>query len=253
MRITPILKSWLEPLRRALSGGNEVLKRYFKIGEYWYWIEGDSLTERIEINSMVYPYRYDILLRKQFFDMYRTQHKNYQEDARLLIQDARASGYFIWFKEVLARRYRQDLLADEQALHAAFEQRVFASAKIYDSIVENGFDSTRPIIPYTAENIIAIGGDKVASKQYFMGDGCHRLACLLSMGFTELPSNFLRVKCFRTYKPFDNTSLLAPFFSQAADWQHEASAIAAQGLDLDSDCKVTGESSEASFGDARHD
>lgn len=253
MSITPILKRWLEPLRRVFSGGMEVLKRFLKLGDYWYWIEGDSLTESIEIDSMIYPYRYDILLRKQFFDMYRTQHKNYQEDARLLIQDARASGYFIWFKEVLAQRYRHDLLANEQALHAAFEQRVFASAKIYDSIVENGFDSTRPIIPYTAENIIAIGEGKVASTQYFMGDGCHRLACLLSMGFTELPPNYLRVKCFHTYKPFDNTSLLAPFFSQAADWQREAGAITPQALDLDSECKVTGESNDASLGEARHD
>jgi hypothetical protein len=47
------------------------------------------------------------------------------------------------------------------------------------------------------------------SDRYFMADGCHRLAFLMARGYTVLPTEYFRVKCFREFSPFDSTSLLA--------------------------------------------
>jgi hypothetical protein len=114
-----------------------------------------------------------------------------------------------------AVRTKRDLLGDAAALDGEFANRVRRAARLYDSVAAQGFSARHPIILKTAERLLPPTADKLApptgkrvSGRYFLADGCHRLALLMALGYAELPRGYFRVKCFRSFSPFDSTSLL---------------------------------------------
>lgn len=202
--------------------GNHI-RRVTGTGNYWYWIEGSELDEDIEIASLVYPLRYDIVIRKDFFNFYKTNRDAYNDNFQAFFDEAREHVYYQWFRNVLVPRFKPELSGNTEAIDIVYLDRVQKSAALFDAIEKSGFDARHPILPYTGETILPTSTGVRTEAKYFMGDGCHRLAYLMSTGHKRVPANHVRVKCYRELTPLDNTSLIAPYIN--IDWN-------AAGLDL---------------------
>ena len=199
-------------LIRQLRSYFKLLGNSFKVltktGDYWYWLRDDQYPD-LEIKDLVYPLRYDILIRKDFFSFYADNRQIYLSDFTAFVEMARNHDYYIWFTRVAMPKASLELRSNPEAIEQAFVRRVKKSATLFDQIEKCGFDEKFPIVPCTAEIILPTITEKILSNKYYMGDGCHRLACLMSMGYMKLPKKFCRVKCYREFVPLDNTSLLS--------------------------------------------
>lgn len=202
--------------RKTVGSFLNTMSRRARVGNYWYWLEASELRDGISIASIVCPLRYDVLVRRDFLAFYAQHRDLYASDAAAFVALARQGAYYRWFMQSEAIRCKRDLLGDVPALEAEFVTRVHRVARLYESVVEHGFDPQFPIILKTAERLLPPTADKlgpptgkVVSARYFLADGCHRLALLMAMGCSVLPATYFRVKCFREFSPFDSTSLLA--------------------------------------------
>jgi len=197
------------------------LKASLDVGDYWYWLPEDAMTEDIPIYSMVYPLRYDILIRKSFFDLYALNRELYKDNEQGFRKLACEHVYYTWFQKVYMNRYRNDtqnrLTSDD-----IFARLIRDAACLYDNIHEHGFNTNFPIIPHTGKTIGYSTSGQQVEGTVFMGDGCHRLACLMSLGYSSLPRSFTKIKCFSRLSPFDNTFLLEPHLT--IEWPSEYTA-----------------------------
>ena len=55
-------------IRTRVRDLRERCQSALRVGDYWYWLEQTRLPDEIPIAPMVAPLRYDILIRKSFFD-----------------------------------------------------------------------------------------------------------------------------------------------------------------------------------------
>ena len=205
-------------VRNKLDASINTLRAKFDIGDYWYWLDTKDVEEEIDIHSLVFPLRYDILIRKGFFEYYAEHRDMYRDDPSTFLRFVKQNPYYDWFCRVLVERYAPQLRDNPEALTKDFASRVTASVKLYDSIVSHGFDKSSPIIPYTGRCILPADSGRETDARYFMGDGCHRLACLMSLGHKTLPRDFVRVKCFKRLVPLDNSRLLADSIKVEPEW-----------------------------------
>lgn len=204
-------RGWRKKIRAALNR----VGRAAHVGNYWYWLEPPELEQGIDIVSIVCPLRYDVLVRRDFLSFYAAHRDLYVSDFAAFVGMARQSSYYQWFMRSEAVRCKRELLGNAAALEAAFVERIRRAAQLYESVTEHGFDPGYPIVLKTAERLLPPTADRLGpptgkhvSARYFLADGCHRLALLMQMGYTTLPAGYFRVKCFRTFSPFDSTSLL---------------------------------------------
>jgi len=140
----------------------------------------------------------------------------YRSDFDTFVEFARQHIYFEWFIKVCVARFAPEQRDNPVAVREMYSQRLRKSAELYNNIMEHGFDRTSPIIPYTSPLVLPTNTGKVTGEKYYMGDGCHRLACLMAMGYMTLPKQLIRVKCFNRLIPLDNTRLLSPHLP--IDW-----------------------------------
>lgn len=185
------------------------------VGNYWYWLDTPELAEGIDIASLVCPLRYDVLVRRDFLAFYAAHRDLYIADFDAFVDLAKQGSYYIWYMQSEVVRCKRDLLGNEESLEAGFVDRIRAAAALYEAMRERDLVRKFPIILKTAEQLLPPTTDKsgpptgkVVSARYFLADGCHRLAFLMAMGYTVLPTIYFRVKCFREFSPFDSTSLL---------------------------------------------
>ncbi len=195
-------------LRRKSRGLANRVRAALNVGDYWYWLPDGDLPDELPIAPMIHPLRYDVLVRKALFDTYAADHRRYRDDPEAFVRRIRDHIYRRWFEQVYLTRYALDVQVDARPLEEQFADRVLRAAGLYDSIADAGFDLARPIIPFTGRTIVTDAALVPPGQRFFVGDGCHRLACLMSLGMTALPRSHVRVKCFRRLAPFDNTSLL---------------------------------------------
>lgn len=210
--LQPVRKpGWRKTLGTVINN----VSRATHVGNYWYWIEVPELANGIEIASLVCPLRYDVIVRQAFLSFYAQHRDLYAADLGSFIRRAKHEPYYIWFMQSEAVRCKQGLRGQIEALESEFVQRIHRAATLYESVTAHGFLSDHPIILKTAEHLLPPTADKTApptgkyvSAQYFLADGCHRLALLMMLGYTVLPASCFRIKCFRVFSPFDSTSLL---------------------------------------------
>lgn len=202
--------------RKTLTAVANRLRRAARIGNFWYWLDVPELANGIEIAALIAPLRYDVLIRRDFLAFYAAHRGLYSADFEAFVQAAKHGSYYRWFMTSEAVRCKRDLLADADALEREFVDRVRRAAGVYEDLLAHGFRVQSPIILKTAEHLSPPTTDpqgppsgKQVSARYFLADGCHRLAMLMLLGYTVLPAEYLRVKCFHSFSPFDSTSLLA--------------------------------------------
>ena len=203
-------------LKSKTASGLNVIKRMMNVGDFWYWLPEHEVDQEIPIAPLVRPLRYDILIRKSYFDFYTANRPLYRQDFDAYLNLAQEHAYFAWFTRVLMVRFEAASLGDESRTRELFAVRLREAARLHDSIQTDGFKPEYPISPHTAREILPTATGQVFDQKYFMGDGCHRLACPMSLGYKTLPREFVRVKCHRRLAPLDNTSMLAEHL--AIDW-----------------------------------
>jgi hypothetical protein len=203
--------------RKVLDKLAEDVRRTIRVGNYWYWLEVPELGEGIEIARLVCPLRYDVIVRRDFYSFYEANQDLYRSDFDGFVELVKQGSYYTWFAASEAVRTRPYLLDDHDRLWRQFVSQIRKAVALYESMENQGFDEHAPIVLRTAENLLPPTADrlapptgKVVSDRYFMADGCHRLAWLMSKGYTLLPAAIFRIQCFREFSPFDSTSLLAP-------------------------------------------
>lgn len=199
-----------------LRSGLDWLSRATRLGNYWSWAAAPELGAGVEIARLVCPLRYDVIVRRDFFAFYAEHRELFRRDPAASLALARQSPYHIWFTTSELIRSRAHLRGVPAAIEAAFAERVRRSAALYESVAARGFESGAPLILKTAARLLPPTTDrrgpptgKLVSERYFLADGCHRLALLMFLGHTVLPAGSFRVKRFKTFSPFDSTSLLA--------------------------------------------
>jgi hypothetical protein len=201
---------------RRLRSGLDWLRRATHLGNYWSWAEAAELGAGVEISRLVCPLRYDVIVRRDFFAFYTERRELFRRDEAAFLALARQSPYHTWFTTSELIRCRAYLRGDPVATEATFAERVRRSVALYESMAARGFDGSAPIILKTAAQLLPPTTNrrgpptgKRVSERYFLADGCHRLALLMFLGHTVLPAGSFRVKRFKTFSPFDSTSLLA--------------------------------------------
>lgn len=154
----------------------------------------------LDLTALVAPFRYDVIVRAQFFDFLSSHAAD--SDTRL-VRCAEDEPYDTWFRTVECARFFPRLLADDRARRERFRRRVLGARALLRSFEDNGFDPTHPIGLLVGGPGGSTDSDLPDSATYHLGDGCHRVALLLRAGCTLEPTMY---RLRRTRAPsIDNT------------------------------------------------
>lgn len=165
-------------------------------------------TEAIDIERLISPLRYDVLVRKAFFALLDREWRAYDGDFHRFMEIADQCPYRLWFERVYCPRFKPALLRDPAARKKAYRKRVLASISLYSSYQQHGFLPDHKIVLRSGRAILPADSGKPVSAKVFPGDGCHRLALLLNDGATMLQPHQYLVKMAARYAPLDNTARL---------------------------------------------
>ena len=167
---------------------------------------GQVVGESVPMERLICPLRYDIHVRVAFVELLRDEWTTFQADRAAFLQLPAARSYRTWHDEVLAKR-RAALREQRRDIDESFTARVDRTARLWQSFRDSGFDAAQPVELRSGRRLQLPNGKAVATT-IFAGDGCHRLACLLAVGQTELlpEQYYLRLK--PEFAPRDNTALL---------------------------------------------
>jgi 2-polyprenyl-3-methyl-5-hydroxy-6-metoxy-1,4-benzoquinol methylase len=167
-------------------------------------------VQPVDILGLISPLRYDVLVRREFFELLAAEEKLAREDFERFVALAGAGPYREWFERVYCVRFHPELIQNKAERDRAFRERVRRSAALYRSFRDAGFQAQHRITLKSGREILPSDSGKRVAAGLFVGDGCHRLALLLMSGATRLEPGQYRVKVKPRYAPLDNTLLLLP-------------------------------------------
>ena len=196
------------------------LRALFSIGNYYTWDKVPT-DGKFSITQLIYPLRYDVLVRKSFFDLYKTHQELYRSNLPAFIKLTKQHPYYIWFVEVAIAKAKPEIRADQSKIDKAFIKRVHRSISLYENMKASGFDRSKPIILQAGDTVITPKSGVKTDHEVYPADGCHRLACLVSFGYTQLPADYIRLRRYKKLQPLDNTSLLAVHNTVDINWPRE--------------------------------
>lgn len=216
-------------LRRLLSRIRGRVTRHRRV-----IVSGSELGESVDIARLICPLRYDIRIRIEFIRLLRDEWALYNDNLDQFLSRPQSRAYYVWFKEVVCARFMPRLQRDEHLIRPAFIERVQNTAKLWKSIVRDGYDSSTPIRLASGPSIQSVNG-KTINSRYFAGDGCHRIACLYLTGHTRLEPKDYEVEVHRKFSPLDNTALLLNQFPlDRTEYLMFISLFYCDGLTIDS-------------------
>jgi hypothetical protein len=167
-------------------------------------------AEPVDIRKLISPLRYDVLVRKQFFELLADDEKLCINDFDRFVEKAKRSPYFDWFEKIYCFRFHPELVRDCAKRRSAFRERVRKSADLFYNFRKAGFLKSHRITLRSGRKILPSDSGKSVPSQLFVGDGCHRIALLLMNGTGRLDASQYRIKIEPRYTPLDNTILLLP-------------------------------------------
>jgi hypothetical protein len=169
----------------------------------------------LDIEELISPLRYDVLVRADFFRFLRARPED--ESDRSLVEAAWGEPYAVWFREVAMARFRPWVLKDQQVMQQSFGERVFASRVLLNSFQSRGFDRSRPVTLRVTSGDRRTDTGAVVHRTLHVGDGGHRLALLLQAGQPLAPDMYRLDP--RPVPLIDNTAvLLGPLHLTDADY-----------------------------------
>lgn len=167
-----------------------------------------SGRDRVRIDHLVSPLRYDIVIRERYFRFLSQHHMLYDRNIAELIERSRAEPYFTWFREIVIPRFYPTLAGHDEGVAAAFRERVRAAVGLYRSFQFQGYDPRQPVTLRTGRVLAPTASGKCLARRIYAGDGCHRLALLRLTGTEILEPGTYRLRTSRVLAPRDNTSHL---------------------------------------------
>lgn len=138
----------------------------------------------VDINALIVPLRYDVVVRARFFD-FLAEHSELAGPA--LVEAAASTAYADWFEHVECARYFPELRDDRQRREQRFAARVVGAVRLLESFENGGFAAGNPVTLITAPVGSVSDSGAPALDRLHIGDGCHRLALLLRQGATLEP------------------------------------------------------------------
>ncbi len=170
-------------------------------------VPGNEFAEAVDIARLICPLRYDLCVRIEFIRLLRDEWALYADHLEQFLNRPQSRAYYVWFKDVACARFMPRLQRNENLIGPAFVERVHETARLWKSIVRDGYDSSTPIRLAFGRSVRSVNG-KTINSRYFAGDGCHRMACLYLTGQTRLEPKHYEVEVHRSFSPLDNTALL---------------------------------------------
>ena len=189
------------PVRPFLARSQKLASRALKSLRY----RQVKVDEPIHIDSLISPLRYDVIVRKEYFQFFREHRRTFEQNNSEFFRMARETSYYRWFRDIVWERSAPELLDDDDALEAAFRKRLRSCAALHDSYHQRGFDAKQPIKLRAGRVTLPTESGKRVMRGVYTGGGCHRIALLILDGVRELPAEWVRVTVFDTYSPLDNT------------------------------------------------
>jgi len=170
-------------------------------------VSGVEIGKELDINALISPLRYDILIRIRFIRELTKNQGLYEKDLGAFLQLRAARDYYTWFKHVPLALYRPELGGNDQLIQPLFVDRVHRTVNLWSSIQRRGFDLSQRIRLASGTTVRVPNGKQVLD-QFFAGDGCHRLACLYALGLRRLEPKYYDVVVVPVLEPIDSTSIL---------------------------------------------
>ena len=161
----------------------------------------------LDLDRLVSPLRYDVVVRERYLDFLEEHLALYFDDFDAFDAKAREHPYFVWFRTIAIHRIAPGGV-DDEALTAAFRERLRKTTRLFLAFRDRGFDPTFPIVVRQGGPLAATVTGKVLTDRWFPVEGCHRLALLRRAGHRRLHPSWYRVRTGPGWAPPDNTHAL---------------------------------------------
>lgn len=160
----------------------------------------------LDIQQLISPLRYDVLVRAEFF-AFLAERPASEPEGRL-VAAARAEPYHVWFRHVAMARFRPWTLQGDRVFDEQFAERVLTARTLWRSFQASGFDPRSRVTLRAGLGATVTDSGIVIDRPFHVGDGGHRLALLLASGGC-LAAGQYRVDP-RPAPVIDNTAVLVP-------------------------------------------
>lgn len=160
-------------------------------------LKENKLTKDIPLSSIIIPMRYDIIIRENFISFYLKNKDMCRKDFDMFVKKSFNELFYDYFKIRIAV-YRPKLLKDKDFLNEEYKKYVRNFISLFENIKNKGFDANFPVTLHRS----------IFSSKLYMGDGCHRIACLKFLGYKFLPKEYGKIIISIFHKPKNNTLLL---------------------------------------------
>jgi hypothetical protein len=174
-----------------------------------------NMQYQLVFKELIWPYRPDILIRLDF--LVWLEEYNYLSDidcykdlnsisdiinCENFFTEAKKHPYFLQFTR--KHRYRKLNLPIKES-EIVYAQGVLSFIKLLVNIKINGFDPSSKITIRKSFFLKSPKYGKKNVKNYYMVDGCHRLACLVFLRKSiEIPGNYFKIKRNIVYQPVNS-------------------------------------------------
>lgn len=172
----------------------------------WRWLDPSRNAEDIDILELVGPLRYDVFALQDFLTFYLRRQDLAANNFYRFLGEARRQRFYDW-KFVSHSIREPHTTRDPVVFAAAFADEVRQAIDVWESM-SKGFDRRFPIEVRITDRLLPAASGKRVTARYFLGDGSHRLACLMLQGYTTLPRDHYRIRWYRRLRPNDSTWLL---------------------------------------------
>jgi len=170
------------------------------------WLDSSRNVEDISIGELIGPLRYDVLALRDVLRFYVDHQEQADADFTWFVGEVRRLRFYDW------KFASHSIREPETTQSAAVFDPVFAAEvrqvlEVWEAL-RGGFDPRQPIEVRVTDRLLPSASGKRLRARYVLGDGSHRLACLMVRGFTVLPRDHYRLRWFRAWQPFDATGIL---------------------------------------------
>jgi hypothetical protein len=158
--------------------------------------------ERLDIDAIISPLRYDVVVRQQFFEHLERHADEAHDDPETFIRASLGEPYFVWFRDVVVGSRKRFLKG--RTLDEAYADQVRKAISIHEAFLANGGAAARPIVVRQVAAKAVTPTGKVIGDRRLLVDGGHRVALLRMSGVSTLePGSWTHV--VDRWPPRDNT------------------------------------------------
>jgi hypothetical protein len=177
----------------------------------------DVMHSTVSLFELVWPYRPDLLIRIDFLDWYHEVEARYfprRVDGLTPVEvitnqpffaAAMQHPYFLQYTR--KERYRRKNLSKQDA-EGVYSEGIAAFITLMRHIQQHGFDEQQKIglkcALFLRRPYYTPPPWSTVRRRYYIGDGCHRLACLAWLGKTgHFPANWFAIEYRLVLRPLN--------------------------------------------------